>query len=107
MGFIQTRRRLEVARVQPFDEQAHEALVDRIAAPRLMEANEQATELLKAGFHSLKVKTGAHSGEEDVEMVRAVREAVGDNVRIFIDTNGGWEYSQALGILRKMEKYDL
>ena len=67
----------------------------------------EAVKLLKAGFHSLKVKVGAHTAEEDIENVRAVREAAGSGVKIFIDANGAWDYNQALGILKRMEKYDL
>lgn len=67
----------------------------------------EAVKLLKAGFHSLKLKVGAHTAEEDIETVRVAREAVGSDVKLFIDVNGGWNYIQALGILKKMEKYDL
>ena len=67
----------------------------------------EAVKLLEAGFHSLKVKVAYRTAEEDVENVRSVREAVGSKAKILIDANGGWNYNQALGILKKMEKYDL
>ena len=68
---------------------------------------EEAIQALKAGFHSLKVKVGALSEDEDVRNVKAVREAVGDGVRILIDANGGWHYYQALEVLKRMEPYNL
>ena len=63
--------------------------------------------LLKAGFRSLKLKVGNRSTEEDIELVAALREAVGNKARIMIDTNGGWHYNQALNTLKRMEKYDI
>ena len=63
--------------------------------------------LVKSGFRALKLKVGAKSIEEDLEMLSALREAVGNNVKIMTDTNGGWHYFQALQFLRKAAKYDL
>jgi len=67
----------------------------------------EAQKVLKAGFHSVKVKVGALSAEKDIENVKAVREALGSNAKILIDANTGWHYYQALEILKKLEKYDL
>lgn len=63
--------------------------------------------LLKAGFRSLKLKVGLRSMEEDVELVAALRKAVGGKGRIMLDANGGWHYNQALNTLKKMENYDI
>jgi L-Ala-D/L-Glu epimerase len=63
--------------------------------------------LLDAGFRSLKLKVGLRSADEDIELVEALREAVGSKARIMIDANGGWHYNQALYTLKKMEKYDI
>lgn len=63
--------------------------------------------LLAAGFRSLKLKVGLRSAEEDVELVAALRKAVGSQGKIMIDANGAWHYNQALYILKKMEKYDV
>ncbi len=63
--------------------------------------------MIKAGFRSLKLKVGLRSLEEDVELVAALRKAVGGNVRIMLDANGGWHYNQALITLKRMEKYDI
>jgi len=71
------------------------------------EMAEEAMNIFKAGFRSAKIKVGYGTQEEQVEMVRAVREAVGSEARIQIDANGGWNYFQALEILKKMEKYDV
>ncbi len=63
--------------------------------------------LVKAGFKCLKLKVGAAEGDGDVDIIAALREAVGPDVKLLIDANGGWHYIQALHILKKVEKYNL
>ncbi len=63
--------------------------------------------LVKAGFRGLKLKVGARTPEEDVELVAALRAAVGSNIKIMIDANGGWLYHQALYVLQRVAKYDV
>lgn len=65
-----------------------------------------AKKALKASFRVLKLKVGAGDEALDIENVKALRE-LGDDIKIFIDANGGWHYYQALMILREMEKYDI
>jgi L-alanine-DL-glutamate epimerase-like enolase superfamily enzyme len=40
-------------------------------------------------------------------MVGALREAVGKDVKVMTDTNGGWNYFQALRFLKLAAKYDI
>ncbi len=63
--------------------------------------------LVKAGFKGLKLKVGARTPDEDIEMVGALRAAVGNNIKVMIDTNGGWLYHQALYVLQRVAKYDI
>jgi L-alanine-DL-glutamate epimerase-like enolase superfamily enzyme len=63
--------------------------------------------LVKAGFRGLKLKVGAHDLDEDIEMVGALRAAVGNKVKVMIDANGGWMYHQALYVLQRVAKYDI
>ena len=65
------------------------------------------TGAVAAGFRVLKLKTGAGSDDEDVENLRTLRQTVGDDIELFIDANGSWNYYQALMILKKLEKYNL
>lgn len=67
----------------------------------------QAKKLVAAGYGGLKLKVGANVVEEDVEMVAEVRRAVGGNVKVMTDTNGGWNYIQALKFLQQVGKYDV
>jgi L-alanine-DL-glutamate epimerase-like enolase superfamily enzyme len=63
--------------------------------------------LVEAGFRGLKLKVGAQSPDEDIEMIAALRAAVGARVKVMIDANGGWMYHQALYVLQRVAKYDV
>ena len=63
--------------------------------------------LVKAGYQALKLKVGAHPVDEDLEMLGALRAAVGNKIKIMTDANGGWMYHQALYFLQKAAKYDI
>ena len=67
----------------------------------------EAKKLVKAGFKGLKLKVGAHTPDEDIELVGALRAAVGNKIKIMIDANGGWVYHQALYVLQRVAKYDV
>ena len=64
-------------------------------------------EVVARGVTCLKVKVGeGHS--EDVEKVKRIREAVGRDTEIRLDTNQGWRnYWMALKIIKDVEKYDI
>jgi L-alanine-DL-glutamate epimerase-like enolase superfamily enzyme len=47
------------------------------------------------GFRAVKMKVGTHPAS-DLERVRAAREAVGDDVELFVDANGAYGRAQAL-----------
>jgi L-alanine-DL-glutamate epimerase-like enolase superfamily enzyme len=68
---------------------------------------EKAVKIKKAGFKSIKLKVAANDTAKDIESIRAVREAIGYDIKLGMDANGGWDYYQALTALKKMEKYDL
>jgi L-alanine-DL-glutamate epimerase-like enolase superfamily enzyme len=63
--------------------------------------------LVEAGFHGLKLKVGAQAPDEDIEMVAALRAAVGSEAKVMIDANGGWMYHEALYVLQRVAKYDI
>jgi o-succinylbenzoate synthase len=68
------------------------------------EMAEDAVKAVKRGFKALKVKVGLNP-EEDVERVKLIREAVGQNVQIRIDANQGWTPLKAIKALKKMEEF--
>src|SRR6266508_1156208 len=59
------------------------------------------------GHRIFKIKTAARSVSEDVERIRAIRAAVGPDVRLRVDANQGWDRVTALKAIRAIEPYDL
>jgi L-alanine-DL-glutamate epimerase-like enolase superfamily enzyme len=64
-------------------------------------------ENVSMGARAVKMKIGGVSINEDVERVRAVREAVGNDIKVMVDANNAYKYYEAIEIARKMEKYDI
>jgi muconate cycloisomerase len=69
-------------------------------------AAEMANWAVSEGFRFLKVKTGI-APDEDVARVRAVREAVGPDIKIGIDANGGWSSRTAIQTIPRLYEYDI
>ena len=69
------------------------------------------------GFKAIKLRCRFPTLAEDVAVVRAVREAVGDSMAIMVDANQGWrvdlfddvrwDYKRALQTARAYEEFDL
>lgn len=79
-----------------------------------------ATDWVGRGFTRLKMTVGHHGLQrrdeprpldqviaEDVQRIRAVREAVGPDVQIYIDANCSLDYFHALSLAKKVEPYDI
>jgi muconate cycloisomerase len=58
------------------------------------------------GFRAMKVKVGLDP-DEDVARVRAVREAVGPDVRLGVDANGGWAPRVAIQTIRRLYEFNI
>ena len=58
------------------------------------------------GFSTLKTKAG-RDPEEDLAFVRAIRDAVGDKLRLRIDPNTGYSPEVCLQLARDLEPYNL
>jgi L-alanine-DL-glutamate epimerase-like enolase superfamily enzyme len=56
------------------------------------------------GYSTFKLKLG---GEDDVAVVRAVREAVGAQAKIRVDANGAWPLHTARRLLAELEQYEI
>jgi len=64
-------------------------------------------EALARGVRSFKVKVG-ESPNRDVERVKRIREAVGDDAEIRLDANQGWRnYWMALKLAKRVDKFDI
>jgi L-alanine-DL-glutamate epimerase-like enolase superfamily enzyme len=76
------------------------------AAPR--EGAEAALQAIEAGFTTLKLKAGAERETEDlVARVRAIRAAVGPDVRLRLDVNGAWDLPTARDRLDAVARYEI
>ena len=64
---------------------------------------------VEQGFNAIKLKvggiTGGYTVEDDCNRVKAVRDAVGPNVRIMLDANKGWDVATTIRASNKL--YDL
>lgn len=67
----------------------------------------EAAEKIAQGWGILKLKLGRPDPMEDVEMVRAIREAAGPQVRIRVDANQAYDVKTAIRVAQRIEKYDV
>jgi L-alanine-DL-glutamate epimerase-like enolase superfamily enzyme len=70
------------------------------------EAKAIARQYLDMGFSTLKTKAG-RDAPEDLEMVRGIRDGVGDRLKLRIDPNMGYTPDAALSLARDLEPYHL
>jgi muconate cycloisomerase len=68
-------------------------------------AGERARRMIHQGWKAIKVKVGRHHDpREDVERLRAVREAIGPGVWLSVDANGGYTVEQAVWAASQFER---
>jgi L-alanine-DL-glutamate epimerase-like enolase superfamily enzyme len=70
------------------------------------EAKAIARQYLDQGFSTLKTKAG-RDAQEDLDMVRGIRDGVGDRLKLRIDPNMGYAPEVALALARDLERYHL
>lgn len=61
---------------------------------------------VEEGYRHLKVKVGTNEAL-DIERVKAIREAVGSDIKIRVDANQGWKPKEAVRIIRRYEDMNL
>lgn len=74
-----------------------------LMAMRLPDAVDNAEEQLATGVRALKVKIGAGGLDRDLEVIRALRAAAGDDVALMVDYNQSLTVAEAL---RRLERLD-
>jgi L-alanine-DL-glutamate epimerase-like enolase superfamily enzyme len=68
----------------------------------------EAVEYIAKGFRTIKIKIGRPGTGLDEEMVRAVRDGVGDTINVMVDANSGYATPMlAVQELRVLERYRL
>ena len=71
----------------------------------------QAEQVVAAGIRNIVCKVGPGWGTasvfDDVANLKAIREAVGDDIYLGVDANGGLDYSTALDLCQRLEQFNL
>jgi L-alanine-DL-glutamate epimerase-like enolase superfamily enzyme len=63
----------------------------------------EAADLVSRGFRAVKMRLGRSREADDLAAARAVRDAIGPDVRLMADANQGWDVNYALRMGRKLE----
>jgi L-alanine-DL-glutamate epimerase-like enolase superfamily enzyme len=61
---------------------------------------------ISQGFKGMKVKVGMDP-ESDIARVRAVREAIGKQIKLGVDANGGWSAQDAVKTIAWLREFDI
>jgi muconate cycloisomerase len=69
------------------------------------ESADVARRMVGEGCRTIKLKVGHDPLDFDLERVRLVRDAVGPDVRITVDANGGWSVNEAIRAAWRLEEY--
>jgi len=89
------------------------AYYSRLYTRDLDRLGEEAVDCKEQGFNAMKLRCGYPLGEgragleKNVEMVRVVREAVGDDVDLMLEAYMGFDLPYARRLLSRLEPYDL
>jgi len=66
----------------------------------------EAKTYVEQGFKAIKMKVGL-SVSQDIALVKAVREGIGNKVKLMIDSNHAYSLREATELSRAVEKYDI
>ncbi|MGQ0740161.1 MAG: mandelate racemase/muconate lactonizing enzyme family protein [Bacteroidota bacterium] len=75
-----------------------------IGEPGKMAAD--ALKIKNEGYPAIKVKLG-RDGKKDVERIKAIRAAVGNQIPLRIDANQGWRVNEAIETLNALAEFDI
>lgn len=67
---------------------------------------EDSIKAVEKGYKTLKIKVGK-DWKKDIERIKAIREAIGYDIKIRADANQGWTPKEAVMVIRKMEDLGL
>ncbi|HVX27329.1 MAG TPA: dipeptide epimerase [Parafilimonas sp.] len=75
-----------------------------INSPQKMAA--QAKEFVERGVCILKIKLGKNA-KEDVQRIELISKAVGEEIKLRIDANQGWNYDEAVYVLTALKNFNI
>jgi len=68
---------------------------------------ENARRIARLGYNIIKAHLGYVSADEDTPRVRAIREAIGPDIKLMIDLNAGYDLMEARRAIKQWAPYDL
>ncbi len=71
------------------------------------ELGAEAVALVEKGFHAVKLRIGSQRISDDVDRVRAVRDAIGNDIGLLVDANQGFTPKHAIRLGQRLEEFDL
>jgi L-alanine-DL-glutamate epimerase-like enolase superfamily enzyme len=83
------------------------SVTGQIGMASVSESIETCKRKAEEGVSTFKIKVGKHHND-DLLLLKGIREALGPGPRIWIDANQGWKTAdRAARVIRKLEKYDI
>jgi O-succinylbenzoate synthase len=70
------------------------------------EVLEEARRMRDAGYSGVKLKVGARTVAEDVGLVRALGEELGEGISLRLDANRAWSYEEAAEFVRSAQRLE-
>ena len=67
---------------------------------------DEALSYSRQGFKAIKMKVGL-GVEKDVEHVKAIRKAIGSEIKLMVDSNHAFSYKEALEFAKKVESQNI
>lgn len=68
---------------------------------------EEAVKVKEQGYKSIMIKVGALNLNDDVERVKAIRNAVGEDYPLIVDANQGWNANSAIKFAVLVEEFNI
>jgi len=82
-------------------------LAPQVSRGEPIEQAKESARLVGEGFKALKLRIGGADVEKDIQRVKEVRQAVGSSVEIRIDANEYHTPASAVGLISRLEPFDL
>ena len=67
----------------------------------------RATEKLNNGFHCIKIKIGAINWEDEISLIRSIRDIAGNDITIRVDANGAFSQDDCLWRLEELAQFGI
>ena len=75
-----------------------------INTPEIMA--QKAKQAIQQGFDTLKIKVGTGFAQ-DVARIKAIREVVGNDIKLRLDANQGWKPKEAVNMIQRLSEYGI